>query len=399
MNTHSLGVVPRLAWPVAMIAGALALGWLIYTTGPTTKPEESVSHSKRVRTVVIQPGTSKIQIRAYGSVIPARKVTIEPQVTGKIIRHHEDMIPGGFIAEGEELFGIEPKLTELELNESLAALARANASLKEARRKWEEGRKLADEKVVSDTQLASLETNLQIQIAEVQRIKAGVAKTEELLKRHAVRTPFNAIVLDEFVEIGQRVDPGYLAATLVGTDEFWVQAVLPVDQLSWVQLPDTDHPGASANIYFDTGNGQREHFHGIVVLLLSDLAESGKMARLLVSIKDPMRLKSNPNGIPLLLGSFVHVEIEAGELENVLAIQRKAMRGGDRIWVVDAEDKLQIRDINVRWREDETVYIDNVLQPGESIIISELRVALPGMSVNPHPVNGLQAEAHDSADR
>jgi hypothetical protein len=87
----------------------------------------------------------------------------------------------------------------------------------------------------------------------------------------------------------------------------------------------------------------------------------------------------------LLLGCFVKVKIEAGELEDTLTIPRAALRDGNRIWIVGDDHVLKILQATVLWRETETVLISNNLEKGDQLIVSDLRVALPGMEVAPQP--------------
>ena len=79
------------------------------------------------------------------------------------------------------------------------------------------------------------------------------------------------------------------------------------------------------------------------------------------------------------------VEIEAGELADVIAIPRTALRDGDRLWAVDASNTLQIHETELRWVDGETLLVNNTLAPGEKLIVSGLRAALPGMEVDPQP--------------
>jgi hypothetical protein len=75
--------------------------------------------------------------------------------------------------------------------------------------------------------------------------------------------------------------------------------------------------------------------------------------------------------------------VDAGLLENVLVIPRSALREGQRIWVVDEENTLHVRKADILWTRPDAVLIANVIQPGEQLVISGLRTALPGMKVNP----------------
>lgn len=92
--------------------------------------------------------------------------------------------------------------------------------------------------------------------------------------------------------------------------------------------------------------------------------------------------------MPLLLGSFVRVEIEAGILENVLVIPQGTLREGQKIWVVDQKNELQIRDVEILWVRQDSVLIGNVMRPGEQLIASDLKAPLPGLKVNPQPLGG-----------
>jgi multidrug efflux pump subunit AcrA (membrane-fusion protein) len=223
-----------------------------------------------------------------------------------------------------------------------------------------------------------------------------IARAQLALSRTSVRAPFNAMVLAESVESGQLVSNGEEIATLVGTDEFWVQATLDVPKLRHIALPGPNRPGARAQVILDVGNGGPVAWSGTVIRLLSDLT-TGRMARMLISVKDPLRLKSETDKLPLLLGSYVRVEIEAGTLENVLAIPQIALRENDSIWVVDSENRLQIRPAERLWSQDDQILIANVINPGEQLIVSGLRTALPGMEVEPQLIDADSAGAPEPA--
>jgi RND family efflux transporter MFP subunit len=376
-----------------LIGAALIGGWLILRTGPSTQPVGEKRAPKIVRTQLVTPANHEIFVTAHGTVVPAHRVTIEPQVTGNVIRLHPQLVPGGQLVAGDELFAVDPTLTELDIRETSAEEQRARANLQEAERKWDEGQQLASENVIAVTELASLESTVRIQDAELQRILAQRSRNEELLNRHRIIAPFNAVVLNEAVELGQRVSPGDNTVTLVGTDEFHVRAALPVDQLKWILLPKDGELGAAVRVIVDTGEENGTVYSGHVTQLQGDLEETGRMAKILINVKDPLQRTKVDGGLPLLLGSYVRVEIEAGTLRDVVSIDRTALRDNRRIWVVDSNGRLQIRDVNVRWRKDETIYIDPALKPGETMIVSELRVALPEMEVEAHPIDGPKTEA------
>jgi len=369
---------------LAVVAAASGGGWLLLKSGPKIQPAEDVRAPRIVKAAALTPESHRISVAAHGVVIAARQLVIEPEVSGPVVRLHKSLVPGGVVRAGEELLAIDTTLAELNLEEAKATVARSEAELKEAQRKRDEARQLADETLLSRTELAALEADVETEVADLQRLKAAQNRAEELLRRHVIKAPFNALILEEALEIGQRVDPGLAAATLAGTDEFWVRAALPIDRLRHIRLPRGNQPGAKATIELETGNGELERRPGRVVRLLGEMERTGRMARLLISVNDPLGLESPDNATPFLLGSYVRAEIDAGVLEKALAIDRASFRNGGRVWVADERDELQIRDAEVVWREDETLYIKAGLEPGERLIVSPLKVALPGMKLEVH---------------
>jgi membrane fusion protein, multidrug efflux system len=382
---------PRTGWLMPfLVIGGLAGGWALWKSGPVSQPEEKTRAAKMVRTLVPQLETRRISLTVHGELIPARRVVMEPEVRGRIVRQHPLLIPGGRIVKGEELFGVDDTLSKLDVRGAEAAVKRAAADLSEAKRQQAEAKRLSDEEITSKTELAARDAEVAIEQAEMEQLEATRDRASELLLRHSVKAPFNALVTEEAVENGQQVNPGFAAATLVGADEFWVRVAVPMNQLQWIRLPRDGQPGATARVILETGGDQPAVRTGTVIRLLGDLERTGRMARVLVSIDDPLGQKQAGKSVPFLLGSYVRVEIDAGELQDVLTIQRSALRDGDRIWVADAQGELQIREAKVRWQQDETVFIDNALQAGDALIVSQLRVALPGMKVHAQPAGGDQ---------
>jgi hypothetical protein len=174
---------------------------------------------------------------------------------------------------------------------------------------------------------------------------------------------------------------------LIGADELWIQVSLPVDQIKHIRLPADENEGSRASIYHESGGKKQFLKNGKVIGLRGDLEREGRMARLIVSFQNEAMDAPSPTQIPMLIGSYVRVDIEAGELEDCLAIEQSSLRSGDKLWVVDTNDQLQIRDVEVFWQMDDMVYVSNGLKPGDKLITSPLKSAVPGTELNPQSEN------------
>jgi multidrug efflux pump subunit AcrA (membrane-fusion protein) len=148
--------------------------------------------------------------------------------------------------------------------------------------------------------LAKAQSDLAAAQAELDQAKLSLSRTD-------ITAPFNSVVRDKFVEIGSQMSTQDALAELVGTDEYWIRVSLPVDRLRWIRIPSNrSETGALATIHY------RGHQRtGRVIRLLGDLEAQGRMARILVSVKDPLGRKgTQPDTMPLLIGEYVRVEIQ-----------------------------------------------------------------------------------------
>jgi hypothetical protein len=161
-----------------------------------------------------------------------------------------------------------------------------------------------------------------------------------------------------------------------------------MDRLGALEVPGVnaaDGQGSPAVVRQDIGTEQIER-SGRVVRLLQELDPVARTARVLVEIENPITpsVRNNgetPNrsGLPILLGAYVQVEIESQRVVSAIEIPRSALRGGDRVYVYGPKDQLEIRAVQIVWRRSETVLVGSGLSEGESVIVSRLPGAVPGM--------------------
>ena len=215
--------------------------------------------------------------------------------------------------------------------------------------------------------------------ADLAAAKAELKQAQLDLSRTTIRAPFNAVIRSKNVEIGSQVSTQDQLAELVGTDLYWIRVSIPVERLTWVRIPRADDgPGSEVRVLYRNGF----HRQGKVIKLLGDLETEGRMARILVAVKDPLDMESSVNGQPpLLLGEYVRVEIEGRMLENVYRIPRSALRDATNLWLVDDGNHLEIRPVQTVWRDTDTVLLREGLEPGDRLIISDLSKPVAGMPV------------------
>jgi hypothetical protein len=82
------------------------------------------------------------------------------------------------------------------------------------------------------------------------------------------------------------------------------------------------------------------------------------------------------------VGLFVRAEIAGLTLENVVVVPRPALREDGSVLVLDADERLRRRPVEVLRVDREQVLIRDV-RSGERVCVSPLQVFVDGMRVRP----------------
>ncbi|HUT32628.1 MAG TPA: efflux RND transporter periplasmic adaptor subunit [Planctomycetota bacterium] len=283
-----------------------------------------------------------------------------------------------------ELLGktLGEKDRDLVLREPQLRTAQANCEAARAAKRVAEAARKAAIAAKASAEAMSRSAQAAIEAAEAAKTAADVAvrKAGLDLARTTLRAPFNAVVEAESVDLGSQVSPQTPLATLVGTDEYWVEVSVPVDQLRWLRVPrSSKEEGSPVRVYNEAAWGPDACRAGAVVRLASALEPEGRMARLLVSVPDPLGLKDATQRLPeLLIGSYARVEIDGMELENVVPIERDLVHEGDQVWVMTPEGKLDIREVQIAFRGRDTLLISGGLKTGDKVVTTGLAAPVAG---------------------
>ncbi len=378
-----IALIAKLLLPVVIVITGIATASYLKKTGPTSERRPPATLAPVVQVKELFPENHHAIINAMGTIIPARHVELKSRVSGEIIDIHPDFIEGGFLKAGEKILQIDPVDYELALVQKEKALADAVYEYKlelgrqeVARREWEL-LGLGKDASAREIELALRKPHLEKALAAITSAEAEVKMAKLDLSRTKIITPFNSLVRARHVNLGSQVAVQQPLADLVGTDTYWIQTSIPVERLNWISIPQKKgDPASSAHILYS------RHFKksGKVVRLMGDLSDEGRMARVLIEINDPLGLEQkNSVQPPLLIGDYVHVQIEGSILENVYQIPRTALRDNAFIWVMNENSNLEIKEIHPIFREVDRIIIDRGIEPGEKLVISDLSAPVHGM--------------------
>ncbi len=387
-SCHEIGPRMRFALktllPLLIVSAGIAGAAYLKNSGPKPRKSEPQSLVSLVQVSPVEQTREQIIVEAMGTVIPAQELLLKSRVSGEVIGMHPEFTAGGLLKAGEAILKIDPQDYELKLSRMQSQVANAVYSLKMemghqdvAKREWQllGSRKAGD----ADRELALRKPHLEKVKADLEAARAELKQAELDLERTGIQAPFNAVVRSRKIETGSQVSAQEQLGELVGTDEYHVQVSVPIDRLGRIIIPhENSQIGSPVHIIYGGGNYERM---GTVIRLLSDLENSGRMARVLIAVRDPLDL-ANPdaNRPPMLIGEYVRVSIQGMEIPDVFRIPRTALRDNDRVWI-EKQGKLLIRPVDIVWRDSHTVFLTSGVEKGENLIVSDIPAPIDNMPV------------------
>lgn len=368
-----------------LLAG-VALMVLIFKTEPTaTRGDVARETAMLVEVRTAERGRFTPVIEVMGRVVPAREVTLRPRVSGRVIELAEAFEPGGRVAEGAALLRIDPADYQAVLRQRRSELAQARADLE-----LEQGRQavaeqdfelLGEELDEGNRHLVLRQPQLKQARARVAFAEAALRRAELDLQRTRISAPFDAQILSRDVATGSQVGTGDSLARLVATDRYWVSASVPLSQLRWLRFAEEDgEQGAPVTLRHEAAWGPSRSRQGRLQRLVGELDANARLARVLVSVEDPLALRAEAGTPSLILGAFVRTAIEGRALDDVVRLDRDLLRREDTVWVME-DGALDIRPVTVLLRDNDYVYLSDGLDQGDQVVATDLATVVDGAAL------------------
>jgi len=379
----SKGVLAKFIIPLCILAVAfLVMRFIILNrTAPQKQPTRKPGVLVETSTAARQDRPA--QVLGTGTVQASQEVTVTMQVSGKVVEAAPQFVAGGFFKKDDFLFAVEDTDYRLAVERARASLVKAqsDAAMAEsqamiARQEWERlhnGDMKPNPLVLYEPQLATA-------MANVSAAAAALSQAELDLSRTRVTAPFDCRVRSENIAMGQYVRAGGNVAELAATDAAEIIVPLPQDDLQWLTVP---RPGSvvvgSAVTVIKELGGRQYEWSGQVDRSLGEIDALTRMARLAVRVNDPY---GSANGtLSLDAGMFVETALHGIMLKDVFILPRKALRDNSTVWIMDGEDKLQVRQVKqVRVERDE-VFISDGLAEGDRVVLTGIPGAANGMAL------------------
>lgn len=387
---------------VIVLLVSAAITFFVFMTEPEAQREAATKKTAMLVDVVqVNRGNYVPTVVATGTVQAAKDITLSPQVGGEIVSISENFIPGSFVKKGEVLLQINPAdyRNVLQLRQSDLQLARSDLSVEMGRQ--DVARKdyelIGAEMAADNKDLVLRKPQLEAARANVAASEAAVNQARLDLQRTTIRAPFDAHIISRNVNVGSQVAPGAELGRLVGMDEYWVAANVPTSKINWLSFAEKDAEKASdVKVTNDTSWPNSQFREGKLFRLVGALDTQTRMARVLVSVPDPLARSTRYDTIPpLMIGTFVETHIEAREIKDAIRLSRDYIRKDETVWVME-DGKLSIRDVEILFQDADYAYISKGLSDNDMVVTTDLSTVVEGSGLRTEKAGGASNETAQS---
>ena len=328
--------------------------------------------------------TVSIPVYSRGIVSPGSELQIVTEIAGRVVKVSSNFASGGFFKKGELLLEVDATRYKLEITKAKARLL----TVQQAYDRLIANQGLDEDEVNGIRRSKKFKKAQQREaLANVAAAKADVKIANNQIAKAKVLAPFDGRVREAFVGRGQYVTPGMQIARVYAVDKAEVRLPLSDHQLSLVNAPvryqdqEVANEGPPVTLQLEYA-GHNYLWSGKIVRTEGGVDIRNRLMYVVAQIEGPYERDSEqPGRPPLSAGQFVEAQVKGKTYSGVVVLPRKVLRNGSNVWIVDADERLQKRNVDILHKGRELIYLADGLEPGDQVVLTRLDVAIEGMKV------------------
>ena len=369
---------------IAVLLAAVAAAAGIIMSRPMPEQLTVSETTSAIRAMTVVKESLRLKIRSEGTVTPKTQTNVIPEIKGRVTWISPNLVVGGYFQAGDLLVTIDAADYEARTGLAQAQLLRAEAELEHKRFELQRLQTLIKDNLVSQSNLENAARAHKIAKANVIESKINLAQAERDLSRTKITAPFEGMVRSESIDIGQFVQQGAPIASIYASDAVEVRLPIVNAQLAYLDpanLQRGELDPATAPMIRLTARYAGTSFAWRGQLARTE-GEIDAQSRMITAVARVRQDNQSPDVPPLQVGAFVAAEIEGQYLDGIVRLPRAALRPNSQVLIIDGDNRLRFRAVNVLRLENDFVIIDSGLESGEVVNLSPIQTVVDGMRVS-----------------
>ncbi|MEM6573582.1 MAG: efflux RND transporter periplasmic adaptor subunit [Pseudomonadota bacterium] len=375
----------KIAAPILVLVVALAGVQAMVAAKPEPEKKEDTQRLVSLFVDEVREETVTLSVQSQGEVRARTEIELTPRVSGNIAAIAEQFADGASFKKGDTLVMLDDQDYQLAVTRAEARVAEADvavmtqkATAEIKRRQWESTGRTHEPSPLQVNKPQVLEAE-----AKLRSANADLAEAKLNLQRTRIVAPFDGRVMQRTAGLGGFVGAASSLGRIFATDVVEVTLPLTDAQLEELDLPMGFVAGSAAGPKVDLAaevGGELVHWQGRIARVHAAVDRETRLINAVVEVADPYGADV---AVPLAVGMFVSASIQRSDSTTARVVPRSALRNADKVYVVNSEDRLEIRTVDVLSSNEEQVMISSGVQPGERVVTSTIASAVDGMLVQP----------------
>ncbi|MFK7731243.1 MAG: efflux RND transporter periplasmic adaptor subunit [Pseudomonadales bacterium] len=385
------GIDPKLGSAAILMLLVALIVWLMMSTVKQVEPKtnEKVSVPIDVWRAHMQP--VELAVRSQGTVAPRTQTELVAEISGVVTWLSPQWVAGGRFSAGEELLRIDASDYRSALQRSEASVTKTDAQLKRANSELTRVSSLHKRKLASNAELDNADSDYQVALANAADAKAALSQAKNDVRRTRITAPYDGFVRQKLIDKGQYVSRGNTLGSVYSNDFLEVRLPLADSELEFLEQANIGVNGEykPAVLLSAQYAGRQKHWRGVIDRLEASIDTQSRMVFAVA------RVPGGSDQAPPV-GLFVKASIAGQKLESALLIPRVALRDNENVLVVNEDNILEQRSVDIlRIRGDELI-IRSGLVDGDLVSTSLSPTIAAGSSVAPVISNSSPALTLDA---
>lgn len=382
-----MGKFFKLMLPMILIITSIliVIALVVYKGAKSAERKPETEKAVLVDVIEAKVVSLNFSVMSQGTVRPRTETSLVSEVSGKVVSVAPEFVAGGFFRKGEVLLQIDPSDYKTGLKRAEAALASRKAKLADETARSEQALKDWNNmgKQGQPSDLGLRKPQMADARANVSAAEADVQKARRDLERTRITVPYDGLVRQKAVDIGQYVTPGTRLGITFAIDTAEVRLPLTNNDLSYLDLPsetevkneDKSFPAVTLSADMAGGTSQ---WDARIIRTEGVVDEVSRVIYAVAQVTDPYGVLGQSHQAELKIGTFVNAEIQGLPAENVVVLPRYVLGADHTIPVANPDNELEILAVEVLRAEAKKVYISKGIEGGARVVTTTLDAPVPG---------------------
>jgi membrane fusion protein (multidrug efflux system) len=322
---------------------------------PSASPSggDAIGAPIHVQTATVSEQPMPEYLTLTGSLHASRQSDIAADATGKVLQALVER--GQAVRSGQVIATLDARSATLTATAAQAQSRLAQEQLEQARRECERVKHLLETAAISQAEFDRQTSQCTSQQWSATAAEAQQQSATKLLGDTRIRAPFDGIIGERMVNVGQYVEPSTRVASIYEPDPLRLELTIPEANLA------TIHEGVS--VTFSVAAFADETFTGMIRFISPNVRESSRdlVAEAVVANQDG-RLRP---------GMFAVAKLQLAEKPSAV-VTSKALARDDtaaRLFVVGADNRVQERLVRLGESKGDMVAVLSGVHTGESVVL------------------------------